>query len=464
MSGLWSFSDVAVPHYQCMSGNVRKSLPTAADDSFHSAPEEIGAASLTDPMTAFSLTADVDGAIQDAQNEWLERTVGAVLTSPYHLRLHQHEALNVASAHREDCVSRGDGCGLLDAEDMAVVRSLLKLKVADDTNKGHTRTHHHHHHHHHHQQQQQEQRQQQQQRRRCRPAAPAAVVRSLLKLKVADDTNKGHTRTHHHHHHHQQQQQEQRQQQQQRRRCRPAAPAPLVLHTAEIASRRGKSRNFDMITDGGSDAMSVEAQSNVPNGRGAQEIAQPRHIGLNAKHAPEKVRLAPPPVRCGFVERMERRAAQRRAARSALGAARVLDSSASALPTAQGVPSPTGVQTALVSLGDALPLEVLDAFVSMEIDLADDSFADRGYELDRIARQWHSVQLKRVVWRRWRRFKCSQAGKGVCNTDPVVVSITDDRAVTEVLQDVRQMRLLRWYFVLWVAFVEATRNGCIAVS
>ncbi|CCD16579.1 unnamed protein product [Trypanosoma congolense IL3000] len=121
---------------------------------------------------------------------------------------------------------------------------------------------------------------------------------------------------------------------------------------------------------------------------------------------------------------------------------------------------------------DALPLEMQVTLLSLE---AAQRNGWEGFYLDRleaIARRWHRLWLKRLVWRQWRlrgckAVECVEAelvsptiSTVACGTFNLSSEVSGRSLVSNQATAVSPygIRLLRWYFVLWVAAIEAARE------
>ncbi|RNF18143.1 uncharacterized protein Tco025E_04601 [Trypanosoma conorhini] len=399
MSGLWSFRDTAAP-LPYLSDAARASLPTAViDDSKDDMAAEVSDTSIEDPVRVFGAAADVDGAVREVQNAWLERLLGHEQTPLYRLRFPHQEASGVAIEPPETRDSALYGRELLSPEEMVIVKSVLRMQGTG---------------------------------------------------KEAKANSRG------------------------RRRCSNAPTTP-VLHAAALASQRKGRQNLR----GANAAFGTGVLAQKPINRASDAHTQKRerllHRDCSAKHTPRITRHAPENLTCDFVERMERRAAQRRLARSALGTSRLLDRATSNASITQNPPA-EGAKKARPTLRyDALPLELQVSLISLETPQSNGSGLDRDCQYEAVALRWSSAHLRKKAWRCWCNSQRIRAHRRVNQVSTAVTNIApaaspwpqDGGGPTpgslhhaELLTaDKKKMQLLRWYFVLWVAFLEKAGGG-----
>ncbi|RNF12737.1 hypothetical protein TraAM80_00089 [Trypanosoma rangeli] len=399
MSGLWSFRDTAAP-LPCLSDTARASLPNAAiDDFMDGMAVEVSDTSIEDPVRVFDVAADVDGAVREVQNAWLERIVGHEKTPPYHLRIPHQEASDMATAPpeaRDATLYEGEP---LSSEDMIVVKSLLKMQGTS---------------------------------------------------KEAKTNSRG------------------------RRRCL-STSTPPVLHASTVMSQRKGRQSLSGAKTACDTGMKAQKVINCPSDGYTQEEMRLLDGDCSAKRTPKVTRHVFQKLPCAFVERMERRAAQRRLARSALGNSSLLDRATGDVSTMQNIPAHGATKTRPTLRYDALSFELQVALISLETTQNTGTGLERCCQYEAIALRWHSAHVKKKVWRCWcnsQRIRANRCVKhavtSLTKNAPVACVLSqDDHGSTlgsvhhaELLKlNLANIQLLRWYFVLWAAFLETARDG-----
>ncbi|KAF5226714.1 hypothetical protein ECC02_000215 [Trypanosoma cruzi] len=399
MSGLWSFRETAAP-LPCLSDAARASLPTAAiDDFIEHAAVGVTDTSMEDPVRVFGLANDVDVAVQEVQNAWLERIVGHERASPYHLRLSHQEVSGAVTSQTENRVSTADGYEPLSPEEMAVVKSVLKMPGKSNERKGTSRV----------------------------------------------------------------------------RRRGPTVPRAPVLHAAALVSQRKERQAFSGANAAEGTGMAVQKPIDHPIDRYEQKEKSLLHRDCSEKRTSNLTRHVSQMLHCTFLERMQRRAEKRRLARSALRTSRLPDSANGELSTAQNVPTDKSRKKQPNLQYDALPLEIQVALLSLEETRNTDGELNRYFQYEAIATRWHSAHLNKKAWECWRKRQRIRADRSEHNVAADAASSA--AGACSLLQanwrsnlgppphaelaklDANKMRTLRWYFVLWVAFLETARDG-----
>ncbi|KAH9579882.1 hypothetical protein LSM04_003579 [Trypanosoma melophagium] len=412
MSGFWSFRDntLSSPY---LNNAVKLCLPTAAAadgddvDSYYygnnfdcfvgNTSVENSSAPLEDAVRAFGTTVDVDGIVQEVQNEWVERTLGLVRTPSYHLLQNHQDSSNKINQPSEEVTVPAPGNEPLDEEDMAILRSLLNLHTTSDQKKTHTRL----------------------------------------------------------------------------RRRRLTIPTSPVLRTAELASRREKQENLSNGNDTENTTVTIEAEPNISNRTHTPKDNGSLRKDATSKYTQSKTRALSKPMSCTFVDRIEERTKQRREAWAGLETFQRREDTTDILPVNHSeVRIDFDKGGKVTSSLKVLPLETCVHHVSpVALLVSKEGSVDSHSENEAIARQWNIIQRKKVVWKRWCHVQRNRVEIRKSEKKPIETyiaggysSIPDaENSVFRSLQPLptssfnsHDMKLLRWYFVVWAAVLEKT--------
>ncbi|AAZ11786.1 uncharacterized protein TEOVI_000348400 [Trypanosoma equiperdum] len=392
MSGLWSFRDNA-PSSHCVGATTRAVLPASADEIvLQDALVESSSMLVGNAVRGFETVTDVGLVVEEMQVEWVEKTLGILKSSSYHLSNQCEKGSESMLNHPgEGCSSTATSLNLLDEEDMEVVRSLLKprddcgIKVRGATSK-----------------------------RNCGPIEPSSSV-----LRTAGTAP--------------------------RRRDRPCAAEPREVDTVPVVR------------------VQVARKSGTRPFVAAELLDYPLKPSWNNTR--------------GSAQRLKERVpATRMPQRAAVGPANqiICDSTSFLIPGSNiSLKQPKEVTSICrtrkkAPLYDALPLQTQVTLLSLEATRQSGWHRDFLDKFDTIARKWRSLHMRKFVWGRW----CFRQGKRVGVPISVLVAVTDSSFLTPQRVgsfpllaghamkaiDGPDARLLRWYFVMWVAAVQRVQE------
>ncbi|EKF37946.1 hypothetical protein MOQ_001858 [Trypanosoma cruzi marinkellei] len=354
---------------------------------------------MEDPVRVFDLANDVDVAVQEVQNAWLERIVGHERASPYHLRLSHHEVSGAVTSPTENRVSTADEYEPLSPEEMAVVKTVLKMPGKSNETKATSRV----------------------------------------------------------------------------RRRGPTVPRATVLHAAALLSQRKERQAFSGANAAEGTGVAVQKPIDHPIDGYEQKKKSLHYRDCSEKRTSNLTRHVSQMLPCTFVERMQRRAEKRRLGRLALRTSRLPDSATGELSTAQSVSAVRTRKKQPTLQYDALPLEIQVALLSLEGTRNKEGELNRYCQYEAIAIRWHSAHLNKKAWECWRDRQRVRGNKSEQNVAADAANSTA-AAACSLLQaawgsnlgpppyaelaklDTNNMRIIRWYFVLWVAFLETARD------